>query len=615
MKAVSTSIFGKSRRQKPAFSVLNNIFFLLKRILRTDKLYFLLLFLTAIFYVINPLLNSYLPKLMIDGLALDSMAEYLGRLFLFAVLLAFSKFMIARLEVSVQSRSEGQRFYFLAATTNNMTTLDYQYLTSKDGTDKMFRALNQAAEPNSPVGKLFGQSMVRFLTALFSVALFGGILIHIHYLLLIFIIGTALLHFGYGYLNASFHERVLQETAAPRRKTDYIQKKTTGPDYAKDLRVYKMQNWFPNVYEALEKELFFWEKKDRFRDYLGNLLNLLFAVLRDALAYIYLIRLFVSGEISIGTFVFMLGIVRSFATLTGDFFESLNRFQKASPDINEVRAFLSIEDGLIRDQGASLPTTYDIFFDNVSFRYSEDGPWVIKDLTLQIENGESLAVVGLNGAGKTTLCSLLIGLLHPTRGRILIGGVDLETLNIYERYKLFSTVFQDCLPIPESISDFITCDKEKQDPAGVEQVIKEAKLISKIENLPEGANSLLMKTLNPNGIDLSGGEIQRLCLARALYRNAPINILDEPTAALDPIAERSIYENYFDMTRGKTSIFISHRLASTRFCSRIIFLADGEIKELGTHQELMDAKQEYRRIFEMQAHYYKEGVERDEELI
>ncbi|MDO5734369.1 MAG: ABC transporter ATP-binding protein [Eubacteriales bacterium] len=577
-------------------------------------MYFLFLFLTAIFNVITPLLNSYLPKLMIDGLALDSIGKYLGRLFLFVAILAFSKFIIARLEVSVQSRSESQRFYFLAETTNNLTKLDYQYITSKEGTDKMFRALNQAAEPSSPVGKLFGLSMLNFLGALFSLVLFSGILIHIHYLLLIFIIGTALLHFAYGYLNAGFHERVLEETAAPRRKTDYIQKKTTGPDYAKDLRVYKMQNWFPNVYEALEKELFFWEKKDRFRDYLGNLLNLLFAVLRDALAYFYLIRLFVSGEITIGTFVFMLGIVRSFASLTGDFFESLNRFQRASPDINEVRAFLSVDDGLIRDQGASLPTTHEIFFDDVSFRYTEDGPWVIKNLTLKIEDGESLAIVGLNGAGKTTLCSLLIGLLHPTRGRILVGGVDLESLNIYERYKLFATVFQDCLPIPESISDFITCEKDKEDPEGVERVIKEANIIGKIKDLPEGANSMLMKSLNPNGINLSGGEIQRLCLARALYRNSPINILDEPTAALDPIAERNIYENYFDMIRGKTSLFISHRLASTRFCSRIIFLEDGEIRELGTHQELMDAGQEYRRIYEMQAHYYKEGVEADEEL-
>ena len=221
--------------------------------------------------------------------------------------------------------------------------------------------------------------------------------------------------------------------------------------------------------------------------------------------------------------------------------------------------------------------------------------------------GEHLAVVGLNGAGKTTLVKLICGLTDPTQGQVLYDGVDIREYDRTQYYRLFSAVFQQFSLLPVTIEEIVSqVQTEQTDHARVQSCLETAGLWDKVKELPKGADSQFGKTVYDDGIDFSGGEVQKLLLARALYRAASILLLDEPTAALDPIAESALYENYNEISGGKTSVFISHRLASTSFCDRIILLENGEIREEGTHERLLEREGKYYHLFEMQAKYYRE---------
>ena len=233
----------------------------------------------------------------------------------------------------------------------------------------------------------------------------------------------------------------------------------------------------------------------------------------------------------------------------------------------------------------------------------------ISHLNLTVHPGERLAIVGLNGAGKTTLVKLLCGLFDPTEGVVLLNGQDVRDFNRREYYGLFSAVFQEFSILDVTVAENIAQTNENIDTERLWDCIEKAGLTDTVQKLPDGLQTHVGREVYLDGVLFSGGQTQRLMLARALYKDGPILMLDEPTAALDPIAENDIYMKYNEMTRGKTSLFISHRLASTRFCDRIIFVADGNIAEEGTHEDLLALGGEYAKLFEVQSRYYREGKE------
>ena len=213
-------------------------------------------------------------------------------------------------------------------------------------------------------------------------------------------------------------------------------------------------------------------------------------------------------------------------------------------------------------------------------------------------------MVGANGAGKTTLVRLLCGLYDPDEGEVLLNGVNIKEYNRRDYYQLFSAVFQEFSLLAGEIGENVACFEQETDSYRMRDCMEKAGLAGKVEALPEGYGTHLVKEVYDDAVELSGGEQQRLVMARLLYKDSPVMILDEPTAALDAIAESDIYRKYHELSRGKSSVFISHRLASTRFCDRIILLRDGKVAEEGTHEELMTLGKSYAELFRIQSRYY-----------
>lgn len=231
--------------------------------------------------------------------------------------------------------------------------------------------------------------------------------------------------------------------------------------------------------------------------------------------------------------------------------------------------------------------------------------YALKNLSLKVNAGERLAVVGLNGAGKSTFIKLLLRLYEPTEGEILLNGVNIREYDKRSYYRVFSPVFQDvelfAFPLAENVS---MQSPEKTDKKRAEDCLKAAGFGEKLSELPNGVDTEILKVIHDDGVDLSGGEKQKLALARALYKNAPVVVLDEPTAALDAIAESRLYNDFDKLIGGSTAVYISHRLSSTQFCKNVAMFKDGELCEYGTHESLMEKNGAYAEMFRLQAQYY-----------
>lgn len=392
-------------------------------------------------------------------------------------------------------------------------------------------------------------------------------------------------------------------------KLRYIQNKPSDFSASKDIRIYGMAHWFQQIYTDLSKERGLWEQKLSMRNFLSQIANLIVILLRDSLAYVMLIAMILKGEISIDQFVLYFAAISNFATYIGNIITEWNNMHTASLNVCDFREYMDLpeQDGTKEaNVQEHLKTAPEITFDHVSFRYDGAKEDTLQDIHFTIRSGEKVALVGLNGAGKTTLVKLLCGLYLPTKGDIRINGISVRKFSRNDYYRLLSPVFQDVQTAFFSLAETVcsqigTCE----DSAKAEHCLRLAGLGKKLDSLPEGIHTKLDKQINENGIELSGGELQKLLLARALYKDAPILVLDEPTAALDPIAENEIYLQYHQMTKTKTSLFISHRLASTQFCDRILYLQNGKIAEEGTHAELISFGGEYSKLYEMQSCWYR----------
>ncbi len=436
------------------------------------------------------------------------------------------------------------------------------------------------------------------------------LLVSVNPLLLIIILATTIIGYfvnnylsGYGY-------RHREEEAEHTKKMDYIDYQASDYSAAKDIRIFGLRPWLNELAKKAMDAYVAFHKKAEGVYLWSRILDIALAFLRNGIAYAYLISMVLAGEIGAAEFLLFFSAVDGFTAWVSGVLGNMNTLHKQSLDISIVRECLEYPEPFKFEDGESLAynenTAYEIRLVNVSYRYPCADKDTLSGINLTLHPGEKLAVVGLNGAGKTTLVKILCGFLDPTEGQVLLNGEDIRKYNRRHYYKLFSAVFQSFSLIAATVAANVAQSEDNIDMEKVKNCIEKAGLSEKVLSLSEGYNALLNREIYEDAAMLSGGETQRLMLARALYKDAPFIILDEPTAALDPIAESDMYQKYNSMTANKSSVYISHRLASTRFCDRIIFIDNAKISEEGTHDSLMETGGKYAELYAVQSKYYKE---------
>ncbi len=392
------------------------------------------------------------------------------------------------------------------------------------------------------------------------------------------------------------------------RKLEYMETVTTDFSYAKDIRLFGMKKFLADKQrEVYDEELRHWVKSRQYWIY-NSLFSHGISLARDLIITIWLVCGVLYNGLSIGNFTLYLAGAKTFSSAVSEILQALSALRERSAHTDDYRSFMDIPESDDKDT-SPIPKSdrYVFTFENVSFRYKGQDKYALKNVNITLGAGEKLAVVGLNGAGKSTFIKLLLRLYDVTEGRILMNGTDIRKFDRGEYYKLFSPAFQDvtvfACPMAENVSMKAPADTDKEE---AERNIRDAGLGEKLDKLEKGIDTELLKVLYDDGVDLSGGEKQKLALARALYKKSDVIVLDEPTAALDALAEYRLYKSFDALVGKRTAVYISHRLSSTRFCDRVAMFNEGELTEIGTHEELMEKNGDYAEMFRVQAQYYVE---------
>ena len=443
----------------------------------------------------------------------------------------------------------------------------------------------------------------------------------INFKIVILMIAIALANFFISNLaNKWCKKHVWDELAPWWRKRWYMDIALGDFSYAKDIRMFGLKNYLTHKFQEINKIRFNYQKKNNRVWLLVSIASSFFWVISQVLIYIYLIRCIFAKTITIGNFTLYLSATATFFECVMSLLNSITNFLNNSRYVDDFRSFYEMPElrQNLPDQKTNLPklqsqSHYEFEFQNVSFKYPRAERFALQNVSIKIKAGERLAVVGLNGAGKSTFIKLLLRLYQPTEGKILLNGTDIQTYDLNSYFKIFAPVFQEVNLFAMSFAENVSMKSlENTDKDLAHQSVVQSGLEEKLDSLEKGLDTQLLKVIYDDGIDLSGGQKQKLALARALYKNSPVVVLDEPTAALDAIAESKLYSDFDKLIGGKTSIYISHRLSSTQFCNNVAMFKDGKLIEYGTHESLLKQNGEYANMFKIQAQYYVDAGETNE---
>lgn len=482
------------------------------------------------------------------------------------------------------------------------------------GNEKFKTILNKALPTtysNSSACEAIWKTICSFLSNLLGLIIYAAILSTANVWILLLVTVTALVGYfitnklnSYGY-NHREEEAKIDETLS------YVRKTASETSFAKDVRIFGIKSWFTELYDKQCLLLEAFHRKCENVYIWGRIADLVLSFLRNAVAYAYFIALVLDGSIDVSMFILYFSTVGGFTDWVTGVLGDLTTMHRQCLELSNVIEIINYPEQFKFEDGSDVPVPadgkYEIVLDHVWFKYPSSDSYTLEDINLTLHAGEKLAVVGLNGAGKTTLVKLITGMEDPTEGRVLLNGVDIREFNRREYYKVFSAVFQNCVLWAGSVAENVAQTDHDIDYDKVNSCIEKAGLTEMVKGFKDGLEEKLNREVYEDAVNLSGGQTQRLMLTRALYKDAPVIVLDEPTAALDPIAEADLYNKYNDMTAGRSSVYISHRLASTRFCDRIILIGDHKILEEGTHEQLLKQGGKYAELFEVQSKYYREG--------
>lgn len=392
------------------------------------------------------------------------------------------------------------------------------------------------------------------------------------------------------------------------RKFDTYKKVARDFSYGKDIRVYKLTDrLLGNINKFVEEYADAKNLEFKYTFKISFLENFVIS-LSDFLSFAVLVYLTIKGTIQIPDLVMLISMIVVFSNSIHQIKYDMAEIYTQIPYVMHTFDFFNSDLNLNKNgKTVKFEGPVKIKFENVSYKYPGSENSVFEDLNFEIEAGKRIALVGVNGAGKTTIVKLMTGLAKPTSGKIYINDVNISELSDKSIFDVFSVVFQETAPIALTIAENIATTVDNIDYEKVESTLKTVGLWEKVSSLENSYNSNMLKVIYDDGVILSGGENQKLMIARALYKdNTSVMIMDEPTAALDAFAEEKIYQEFDEYMGNKTAVFISHRLASTKFCDEIMFLDGGNIVAIGSHEKLLSTCDQYRDMFETQGKYYKE---------
>ncbi len=599
----------KEKKRKAKYGMMKIIPWTLKVAWDKQKAVIFIILITVTAQLVQNLAGLYLSPSVLSCIEQEKpLSTLIVTIAAFALTTALCGAVLNYLNWSSMFRFVDIRSRFMSIHMKSYLTTSVSNTENDDYTD-LFRRSSGAMDNNNAAAEDIYRTYGEILKNIIGFIIYLALIANVNPVLAVVVVVTCVLNFFVGNKFNDWDYRRRDEVNEYYNKINYHNRTGQNFSFAKDIRLFNMKEWLDELYDKNMNLLRNFNKKREMVFFWRDFIDVALTFSRNGVAYIYLISSALGGGLSASEFLLCFSAVGGFAGWVSGILGIFSRLRSQAMDMSDVREFIEYPSGIVQDPNPlpipDLPDgEYSIELKNVSYRYSKADHNTLSGINLTIHAGEKLAVVGMNGEGKTTLIKLICGFYDPTEGEVLLNGINIKKFNRLEYYRKFTAVFQTSSILPTDIAENIYQDDPNPDTDKMNECIRLAGLEEKIKSLPDGLNTHYTKELYNDGILLSGGEQQRLMLARALYRNSPIMVLDEPTSALDPLAEADMYERYNSLCKNKTSVFISHRLASTRFCDRIILLSGGKIAEEGTHASLLAKNGIYTELFNTQAKYY-----------
>lgn len=595
-------------KTRDKYSFFSNLFFLIKNWFKKDTFGAIVVFVSAIISVIIPMVDAFITRTVansiIESAEISFFIRELAVLFCVYIVLKFINVWAEERTWFFQNKVSMLYGVDLMDAVMDKELADFE---STKGRSLFERAKSFAFDGDQADGAWSAIRFSKLLTSFVGFLTYTIIFSKVSFVLIAIVILTSFIAYFLQYKLTEFGNVTADEMSLEEMRLYYLYRIAGESRAQREVRilnafgmVYSYLAKFSNAYYSILRK---YTKKANTSTELQAVLGFV----RDFFTYYILAKNAAFGKISTGDFIFYLTLVVGFSEWLNNFTGHIMSLKRISIGCGKYREF--VDEKKDEDKKPDIDVIDDIELKNLSFQYDEDSK-ILKNINLSMKRGDSVAIVGENGAGKTTLIKVLAGLYKPTAGEIYVNGKDFNNFSSESIYKRTSILFQDYFMLPGTL--FENMDNKGLDEKKATEFVEKLGLKDKIDGLTDGLQSEVIDVENNKIEGFSGGELQRILLIKSLMKESDILILDEPTAALDPISEEKLYNEYKDFSRDKISIFISHRITSTRFCDRIIYLENGEIAEYGTYEELMKLDGKYKKMFDLQAKYYKEDENEDD---
>lgn len=603
----------KEGKSKNKTKIIKNFFYGVEKVYRIDKGYIIHKVIHMFLQAIQNFLYAYILKVAIQALEENvSFQDMILRVLIIISMITPVAIYTRIISNTSYLRSDRIDALMLLEVTVRSLDMDYELLErpeTQDAQEKAYRNLHSWGGVFGTVNHGFS-----FLNGLLTFFIACGIIISMNWMLIIAICALAIFKMLIENRNRTREKtEFYDQTPAVWRRISYANSIAANLDIGKDLRIYKMNEFINIEHKKATDDMLRLNWKNKVRNFKADLAISSLAFIDSSILYGFLIYEVIYKGMQISMFTFMISAVYSMVNALNDLIRERGYVLENSLQADDYKKFMTFDYVVDETNYYEIDQIESVEFRGVYYSYYMQEGYALENVSFKLKKGEKLALVGYNGAGKTTIVKLLTGLYKVTKGNIYINGIDINEIKRSSLAKVMSPVYQEASLFALSLAENIAMAQDASiNYDAVHKIIKTIDLEEKTNSLPDKEKTMITKDFDEKGVSLSGGENQKVSLARAMYKDASLYILDEPTSSMDALSEFNMYNNFNQIVRGNMTIYISHRLSSTKFCDRIVFLSQGKVIEDGTHEDLMSFDSEYKKLFTMQADYYIKGDDNEE---